>query len=601
MTDTNFTFPKLNAFNYNIWKVDMKVLLIDRGSWDFIIEDEPDLPAEATAKDIREFKWRKDRAFTTIYQGVERKYQTLIANAADGKEAWYILKQNFEPNSRARLAGLIDEFYELKFAPDEETIGIFIKRVQEKKQLIKEAGFDLPEVLVCFQLIRKLPQDYDGIVQVLYRLEEKHFNVENIEAHLITESGRVQQKKKDDGLDIVSNAYQTKTPRMYQGNKKKNYFSAKAQYSSGSMLEPTVHPRTARTYDIRNCSFCGKTGHLIKDCFLRNKNSQWQHYRNDQNYRGKSSAFHSEILRFHHISERASDPTSELGEWLIDSAATSHFCKEKDWFVNYQDIPPMDALIGDVDCKSTFLGEIVQNIVKSALGLRSYRLYCGKTLYKSAMKNRLDKAKKLFSMIRVGRLSDIVWTDENIFTVEVAHNSQNHPQLLPPGNKASRKRRVHTRLKFPKSVMVWAGVISEGKTPLVFIDRNVKIVSHVYQDVILRDCLLPWARQHFAGRNFILQQDHGSQSTIAFCQQPGFLGKDIWPSNSPDLNPMDRVELLGAKCLFFSPQKFGVPKEGPAVRVGQDGRKVPTVESITRPASRLKDPTPICFFNKLFP
>ncbi|UYV71371.1 FHDC1 [Cordylochernes scorpioides] len=144
---------------------------------------------------------------------------------------------------------------------------------------------------------------------------------------------------------------------MYQGNKKKNYFSAKAQYSSGSMLEPTVHPRTARTYDIRNCSFCGKTGHLIKDCFLRNKNSQGQHYRKDQNYKGKSSAFHSEILSFHHISERASDPTSEWGEWLIDSAATSHFCKEKDWFVNYQDIPPMDALIGDVDCKSTILGK----------------------------------------------------------------------------------------------------------------------------------------------------------------------------------------------------------------------------------------------------
>ncbi|UYV63544.1 SEC14L2 [Cordylochernes scorpioides] len=203
-----------------------------------------------------------------------------------------------------------------------------------------------------------LPQDYEGIVQVLYRLEEKQFNVENIEAHLINESGRVQQKKKDDGLDIVANAYQTKAPRMYQGNKKKNYFSAKAQYSSGSMLEPTVHPRTARTHDIRNCSFCGKTGHLLKDCFLRNKNSQWQHYRKDQNYKGKSSAFHSETISFHHICERASDPTSELGEWLIDSAATSHFYKEKDWFVNYQDIPPMDALIGDVDCKSTILDNI---------------------------------------------------------------------------------------------------------------------------------------------------------------------------------------------------------------------------------------------------
>ncbi|UYV73881.1 K02A2.6-like [Cordylochernes scorpioides] len=50
---------------------------------------------------------------------------------------------------------------------------------------------------------------------------------------------------------------------------------------------------------------------------------------------------------------------------------------------------------------------------------------------------------------------------------------------------------------------------------------------------------LPWARQHFASRNFVLQQNHGFQSTIAFCQQPGFLGEDMWPSNSPDLNPLD--------------------------------------------------------------
>ncbi|KZC13878.1 hypothetical protein WN55_06214, partial [Dufourea novaeangliae] len=34
---------------------------------------------------------------------------------------------------------------------------------------------------------------------------------------------------------------------------------------------------------------------------------------------------------------------------------------------------------------------------------------------------------------------------------------------------------------------------------------------------------------------------HSAQSTIATCVElfPGFWGKDVWPSNSPDLNPMD--------------------------------------------------------------
>ncbi|PIC12899.1 hypothetical protein B9Z55_028135 [Caenorhabditis nigoni] len=59
------------------------------------------------------------------------------------------------------------------------------------------------------------------------------------------------------------------------------------------------------------------------------------------------------------------------------------------------------------------------------------------------------------------------------------------------------------------------------------------------------DNLLPWATQHFAGRPFILQQDwapsHVAKSTIAVLDAhfPGYLGKDLWPASSPDLNPMD--------------------------------------------------------------
>ncbi|UYV63349.1 hypothetical protein LAZ67_2003808 [Cordylochernes scorpioides] len=141
------------------------------------------------------------------------------------------------------------------------------------------------------------------------------------------------------------------------------------------------------------------------------------------------------------------------------------------------------------------------------------------------------------------------------------------------GNKASRKRRMHARLKFPKSVMVWTGVTSEDKTPLVFIDRNVNIDSQVYQDVILRDCLLPWARQHFTGRNFVLQRDWApAPATFSWVLGQRHVAFKL-PVSKPD--GLLRVELLEAKCLFFSPQKFGVPKEGPAARVDQDRRQAP--------------------------
>ncbi|CAP24900.1 Protein CBG04119 [Caenorhabditis briggsae] len=155
----------------------------------------------------------------------------------------------------------------------------------------------------------------------------------------------------------------------------------------------------------------------------------------------------------------------------------------------------------------------VQSIVKKDLGLNSYRLLRGQYLTEQSKKNRLEKAKKLLDALK----------DE----------------------AKSPKRRLAYKRLFPKSVMVWAGLTSEGKVPLVFIDRNVKINSDVYQKLVLMDVLRPWVTSHFGQQPFILQQDwapsHGSKSTKAVLDAhfPGYWGKDMWPASSPDLNPLD--------------------------------------------------------------
>ncbi|CAP36616.1 Protein CBG19348 [Caenorhabditis briggsae] len=67
----------------------------------------------------------------------------------------------------------------------------------------------------------------------------------------------------------------------------------------------------------------------------------------------------------------------------------------------------------------------VQSIVKKDLGLNSYRLLRGQYLTEQSKKNRLEKAKKLLDALKVRRLSEIIWTDEKIFTVEPLPNRQN--------------------------------------------------------------------------------------------------------------------------------------------------------------------------------
>uniref|UniRef100_K7IBN6 HTH luxR-type domain-containing protein n=1 Tax=Caenorhabditis japonica TaxID=281687 RepID=K7IBN6_CAEJA len=162
----------------------------------------------------------------------------------------------------------------------------------------------------------------------------------------------------------------------------------------------------------------------------------------------------------------------------------------------------------------------VQSIVKNDLKLKSYKLRRGQYLSDKSKAMRLEKCRKLLQHFQVRRVSDVIWTDEKIFTIEPLPNRQNQRQLLSKDDSMSPKRRLaHNRL-FPKSVMV-------------------------YQKIVLMDNLLPWVTQHFAGGPFILQQDwapsHGSRSTLAVLEAhfPGFLDKNLWPASSPDLNPMD--------------------------------------------------------------
>lgn len=176
------------------------------------------------------------------------------------------------------------------------------------------------------------------------------------------------------------------------------------------------------------------------------------------------------------------------------------------------------------------------------MALKSYRLFKGQYLTEAAKQKRVDKCQEMLKFLKVRRISDILWSDEKIFTLERAHNSQNYRQLLSPSQKNTRKRRIATKSLFPKGVMVWGGISADGKTPLIFIDKNVKINDQVYQDEVLKKAVVPWAQKK---PNMIFQQDwapaHGAKTTINFMQQnlPCFLDKNLWPPNSPDLNPLD--------------------------------------------------------------
>ena len=157
-------------------------------------------------------------------------------------------------------------------------------------------------------------------------------------------------------------------------------------------------------------------------------------------------------------------------------------------------------------------------------------------------KTRARKTLDGYSAIDVKR---IVFTDEKNFQIEAPCNSKNDVVYGKSKYEISPARLYKQRSRFPKNVMVSAGISWNGKTAIHFIATgSVRVNSERYVN-LLREGLLPDIRRLYPRGNFILQQDgarcHTSRQTSAFLEGEGveFMGKEDWPPESGDLNPMD--------------------------------------------------------------
>ncbi|GFX49471.1 retrovirus-related Pol polyprotein from transposon TNT 1-94 [Trichonephila clavipes] len=175
------------------------------GCWQFIVQTKPEQPdEEATYKEKLDLQLRKDRCYTLIYTNISSDLKNLITETTDGVAAWKILKDHFEPVTRARVIQLLDQFFGTKYQPGED-VGIFISRVKTAATRLQEAGHKLDDLYIGFQLIRWLPQEFQSTVQQIYRWKEEDFRVVKIEAELILEANRLQLMKQD--LEKAENAY----------------------------------------------------------------------------------------------------------------------------------------------------------------------------------------------------------------------------------------------------------------------------------------------------------------------------------------------------------------------------------------------------------
>jgi hypothetical protein len=157
------------------------------------------------------------------------------------------------------------------------------------------------------------------------------------------------------------------------------------------------------------------------------------------------------------------------------------------------------------------------------------------------MENRLKWCKDKVNWSQE-RWESVIWSDESKFTV--VGNDRGTRCIRKTGERYEQRHVVPT-YKFGKgSVMVWSCFWSGSLGPLVVLDGSID--QDAYINTLAKD-FHPWY-QNLAeeeGKQFIFQEDGASCHTGKYAtwwkathQIKGF---DVWPAQSPDLNPIENL------------------------------------------------------------
>ncbi|GFX42675.1 retrovirus-related Pol polyprotein from transposon TNT 1-94 [Trichonephila clavipes] len=168
-------------------------------------------------------------------------------------------------------------------------------------------------------------REFQPTVQQIYRWKEEDFRVVKIEAELILEANRLQLMKQD--LEKAENAYlssfTSKKSKTLPGataaahgdpNGKNDY-----QKKGGKVFNcKTIKNVKQSIKTIGPCYVCNKYGHLKVNC-KEKKSLQKSHSTVNE-------TFNTEFDK------------GDKGVWVIDTAATSHFCNDKSLFLDLKPI-----------------------------------------------------------------------------------------------------------------------------------------------------------------------------------------------------------------------------------------------------------------------
>ncbi|CAK9830520.1 Retrovirus-related Pol polyprotein from transposon TNT 1-94 [Anthophora retusa] len=299
---------KLNQDNYELWKVQMKSILVYNDLWSYVDGSEA-----RTETNTQEWDKKDSKALALINLSITHGQLNHVKKAKTSKDAWNTLKEVFESRGPVRKTALYKQLIRMEKKRD-MSMTQYVNEFSSKAEQLEEVGIKLPEEVLSIMLISSLPPEYENFSVVIESRDEVP-SLENLKIKLKEEEARQSDRnERCNGNENKSDALLTKNSANREKHMKVN-------------------------------SNCGRMGHKSVECRTKYKRNETNNV-NDTMITIASNT----------------EPVKRSGTWCIDSGATRHMCNDEQKFETLKDSERSKVFTAaEHYVKSTGTGEIKLN------------------------------------------------------------------------------------------------------------------------------------------------------------------------------------------------------------------------------------------------
>ncbi|XP_076902167.1 uncharacterized protein LOC143556814 [Bidens hawaiensis] len=153
---SSLVIPIFKGEGYDLWQIRMKTILVAQDLWDLV---ETGYDAGEENQERLRLNRRKDaKALSVIQQGVHDDVVSRIAAAATAKQAWVLLRNEYQGDDKVRmvrLQGLRREFETIQMK-DGEVVSDFLSKVMKLVNQQRAYGEDVADQKVVEKVLRSL-------------------------------------------------------------------------------------------------------------------------------------------------------------------------------------------------------------------------------------------------------------------------------------------------------------------------------------------------------------------------------------------------------------------------------------------------------------